>query len=81
MKSHTLRPFLLMAALLLPLQASSAGEVRVLTAGAFKQVVLALVPDFEKQTGSKVIVDNDTAPPPHTPHRRLFLGPRLVDCP
>jgi molybdate transport system substrate-binding protein len=61
MKSHTLRPFLLMAALLLPLQASSAGEVRVLTAGAFKQVVLALVPDFEKQTGSKVIVDNDTA--------------------
>ena len=61
MKSHTLRAFLLMAALLLPLQASSAGEVRVLTAGAFKQVVLALVPDFEKQTGSKVIVDNDTA--------------------
>jgi molybdate transport system substrate-binding protein len=35
--------------------------VKVLTAGAFKQVVVALVPDFEKQTGSKVIVDNDTA--------------------
>ena len=33
----------------------------MLTAGAFKQVVLALVPDFEKQTGNKVIVDNDTA--------------------
>src|SRR4029453_3472958 len=61
MKSQTLRPFLWMTALLLPLQASSAGEVRVLTAGAFKQVVLALVPDFEKQTGSKVVVDNDTA--------------------
>jgi molybdate transport system substrate-binding protein len=35
--------------------------VKVLTAGAFKQVVVALVPDFEKQTGSKVVVDNDTA--------------------
>jgi molybdate transport system substrate-binding protein len=39
----------------------SAAEVKVLTAGAFKQVVLALVPDFEKQTGNKVVVDNDTA--------------------
>jgi molybdate transport system substrate-binding protein len=39
----------------------SAAEMKVLTAGAFKQVVLALVPDFEKQTGNKVIVDNDTA--------------------
>ena len=38
-----------------------AAEVKVLTAGAFKQVVLALVPDFEKQTGNKVVVDNDTA--------------------
>jgi molybdate transport system substrate-binding protein len=40
---------------------ASAVEIKVLTAGAFKQVVLALVPDFEKQTGNKVIVDNDTA--------------------
>ena len=39
----------------------SAADVKILTAGAFKQVVLALVPDFEKQTGSKVVVDNDTA--------------------
>jgi molybdate transport system substrate-binding protein len=42
-------------------QPSSAAEVKVLTAGAFKQVVLAVVPEFEKQTGHKVIVDNDTA--------------------
>ena len=61
MISHTLRAFLLIAALLLSLQPSSAGEVKVLTAGAFRQVVMALVPDFEKQTGSKVVVDNDTA--------------------
>jgi len=39
----------------------SAAEVKVLTAGAFKQMVLALVPDFEKQTGIKVVLDNDTA--------------------
>jgi molybdate transport system substrate-binding protein len=39
----------------------SAAEVKILTAGAFKQVVLALVPEFEKQTGNKVVVDNDTA--------------------
>lgn len=61
MISHTLRAVLLIAALSLSLQTSSAGEVKVLTAGAFKQVVMALVPDFEKQTGSKVLVDNDTA--------------------
>jgi molybdate transport system substrate-binding protein len=41
-------------------QPGSAAEVKVLTAGAFKQVVLAVVPEFEKQTGHKVIVDNDT---------------------
>jgi molybdate transport system substrate-binding protein len=35
-------------------------EIKVLTAGAFKQVVLALVPDFEKQTGHKVTVENET---------------------
>ena len=32
----------------------------MLTAGAYKQVVLALVPDFEKQTGHKVTIDNGT---------------------
>jgi molybdate transport system substrate-binding protein len=44
-------------------QAAGAAEIRILTAGAFKQVVLALVPDFEKQTGHKVkvTVDNGTA--------------------
>jgi molybdate transport system substrate-binding protein len=41
-------------------QTSAAAEVKVLTAGAFKQVVLAVVPEFEKQTGHKVVVDNDT---------------------
>ena len=62
MNSHILRALWVAAALCLPaLASSSAGEVKVLTAGAFKQVVVALVPDFEKQTGNKVAIDNDTA--------------------
>lgn len=40
---------------------ANAAEIKVLTAGAFKQVVLALVPDFERDTGHKVTVANDTA--------------------
>src|SRR6266404_1578520 len=35
-------------------------EIKVLTAGAFKQVLLALLPDFERTTGHKVMVQNDT---------------------
>jgi molybdate transport system substrate-binding protein len=36
-------------------------EVKVLTAGAFKQVLLALLPEFEKQSGHHVTLENDTA--------------------
>lgn len=39
---------------------AAAAEIKVLTAGAFKQVLLMLVPDFEKRTGYKVILENDT---------------------
>ena len=39
---------------------AAAAEIKVLTAGAFRQVLVALVPDFEKQTGHKVIVENET---------------------
>ena len=42
-----------------PREAAGA-EIKVLTAGAFKQVLLALVPDFERATGHKVTVQNDT---------------------
>lgn len=41
--------------------AAPAADIKVLTTGAFKQMVLALVPDFERQSGHKVVVDNDTA--------------------
>ncbi len=46
---------------LLACLSASAADIKVLTAGAFKPVVTALVPDFEKQTGYKVTVENDTA--------------------
>ncbi len=48
-------------AALLSVAPAQAAEIKVLSAGAFKPVVSALVPDFEKQTGHKVTVDNDTA--------------------
>lgn len=40
---------------------AGAAEIKVLTTGAFKPVVMALVPQFEKQTGHKVTVENETA--------------------
>ena len=40
---------------------AAAADIKVLTTGAFKPVVTALVPEFEKETGHKVTVDNDTA--------------------
>ena len=39
---------------------ASAAEIRVLTAGAFKPVVAAVAPGFEKRTGNTVVVVNDT---------------------
>ena len=41
-------------------RAAAGAEIKVLTAGAFKQVLLALVPDFERATGHKVTIQNDT---------------------
>ncbi len=39
---------------------AAAAEIKVLTAGAFKEILLATVPDFEKATGHKVTLDNAT---------------------
>jgi len=41
-------------------QGAAAAEIKLLTTGAFKSVVMALVPEFEKSTGHKVVVDNGT---------------------
>ena len=60
MKTQLRCAALIAGALSLAASAANAAEVKVLTAGAFKQVVLALVPDFESQTGNTVTVDNGT---------------------
>ena len=55
-------PVLLFAALATSVPATaSAVEVKVLTAGAYKSVVVALQKDFESATGHKLIIDNGTA--------------------
>jgi molybdate transport system substrate-binding protein len=38
-----------------------AHDIKVLTTGAYKQMVVAMVPIFEAQTGHKIKMDNDTA--------------------
>jgi molybdate transport system substrate-binding protein len=38
----------------------AAAEVKVLSAGAFKPVLLALAPAFEQRTGHTLVIDNDT---------------------
>lgn len=40
---------------------AAAAEIKILTAGAFKPIVLALAPAFEQQSGHKLTIDNDTA--------------------
>ncbi|HEY6716673.1 MAG TPA: substrate-binding domain-containing protein [Reyranella sp.] len=40
---------------------AAAADLKLLTAGAFTSVALELVPEFEKKTGHKVTVENDTA--------------------
>jgi molybdate transport system substrate-binding protein len=52
---------LLLPALMIAFGTARAETLRVLTTGAFKEVVLALVPGFESRTGHKVEVGNDTA--------------------
>ena len=41
--------------------AATAAEIKVLSAGAFMEVLQALVPDFEKARGHTVKIDKDTA--------------------
>lgn len=52
---------LLLCTLALTTSTAQADAIKVLTTGAFKQVVVALVPAFEARTGHKVEVFNDTA--------------------
>lgn len=38
-----------------------AGDVRLMTTGAYKQVAFALIPQYEAASGNKVLVESDTA--------------------
>lgn len=40
---------------------AQAAELKVLTAGAFKPVLMALQPEFEQRTGHRLVILNDTA--------------------
>jgi molybdate transport system substrate-binding protein len=40
---------------------AAADELKLLTAGAFKPVAQEIIPAFEKRTGHKVTIENDTA--------------------
>jgi molybdate transport system substrate-binding protein len=51
---------ILLAAIAFAAGRATAAEIKVLTAGAFKQIVVALAPEFEKQTGHKLTIENDT---------------------
>jgi molybdate transport system substrate-binding protein len=56
-----LRHLALAATAALAATLSHAADIKVLTAGAFKQVLVAAQPDFERRTGHKLVIDNDTA--------------------
>jgi molybdate transport system substrate-binding protein len=58
---RTLAPCLYLATLAVVPPAAHAATIKVLTGGAFKQVIMALVPGFEARTGHKIEVQNDTA--------------------
>ena len=49
-----------LAALCAAAPEASAAEIKVLTAGAFREVLAEAIPAFETQTGHKVTIDNDT---------------------
>jgi len=48
---------------------ASAADLKILTAGAFKSAAQELAAEFEKKTGHKVTVENDTASPNRTINR------------
>lgn len=56
-----MRIILAVLCLLAGIGSAAAADLKLLTAGAYKPVALELVPEFEKRTGHKVTVENDTA--------------------
>jgi molybdate transport system substrate-binding protein len=57
----TLRSLFCAAAALLAAVPVFAADLKVLSAGALKPLVLAMAPAFERETGHRLVVDGDTA--------------------
>ena len=53
--------FLLAALLSIVCSAASAADIKLLTTGAFKPIALDVIADFQRQSGHRVTVENDTA--------------------
>src|SRR5258708_12336130 len=75
-----MRGLLIVLFILAGILPASAADLKLLTAGAFKSVALELVPEFEKKTGHKVTVENDTAGP-DARRRRARRSLAVVGCP
>ncbi len=56
-----MRTLLVLLSLLAGISGAAAADLKLLTAGAYKPAALELVPEFEKRTGHKVTIENDTA--------------------
>ena len=56
-----MRALLIVLFVLAGIVPAEAADLKLLTAGAFKPVALEIVAEFEKRTGNKVTIDNDTA--------------------
>jgi len=56
-----MRVFLTILLAVVAMSPAMAADLKLLTAGAYKSVALDLVAEFEKRTGHKVTVENDTA--------------------
>lgn len=56
-----MRVFLIVLLVLAGIVPAEAADLKLLTAGAFKPVAVEIVAEFEKRTGNKVTIDNDTA--------------------
>ena len=61
LKMKNPRLFFILCATMLASMAAQADEIKILTAGAFKPVVTALAPEFERRTGHTLRIDNATA--------------------
>src|SRR5436190_681161 len=59
-RRNAMRSFVVAAMIAGLASAAGAAEIRVMHGGAFTQVITAIVPDFEKETGHKITLERET---------------------